>query len=198
MDDYVKSVKKGLEESKKYFGNANKQERELWVLREFLSYVSCEIDDSKIASSSQEPNDVTYGEYGFQVKEVLSEDRKRGKEYTDKLNAITEDTEPGDLAEPYKPIHIPLNQALLMVASELARHREEKYKNQASGIDVLVYLNLSDTTYTRDEVTAIQEEFSHWKSVSLVSNNCAIVLACKDQQNELLSPLVGKLLYVKN
>ena len=197
MDDYVESVKKGLKESRQYFGNAKKQERELWVLREFLSYLPITINDAGITASTQEPNDVFYEQHGFQVKEVLSEGRLRGKEYADKLNAISEETKPDELLEPYTPIHIPLKEALPRVVSELARHREEKYKNQTTEIDVLVYLNLSDTTYTDEEVTYIQDEFSKWRSVSLVSNNCAIVLSCNNESNSLLNPLVGKL-YVKN
>jgi len=69
MDDYVESVKNGLLESRKFFGNKNKQEREIWVLREFLSYVLPEFDETKISGSDQEPNDVFYQEYGFQIKE---------------------------------------------------------------------------------------------------------------------------------
>ena len=109
MDDYVESVKKGLKESRHYFGNAKKQERELWVLREFLSYLPIAINDAGITASAQEPHDVFYEQHGFQVKEVLSEGRLRGKEYADKVNAISEETKPDELFEPYTPIHVPLH-----------------------------------------------------------------------------------------
>ncbi|MDC5857433.1 DUF1780 domain-containing protein [Vibrio europaeus] len=197
MDDYVKSVKQGLEESRKFFGNKNKPARELWVLREFLSYLPVEFDESELSESDQEPNDVFYLGYGFQIKEVLSPGRKRGKEYKDKLGSITENTKPEDFIEQYSPIHIPLSESLPRVASELSRHREEKYSNDTGNIDVLVYLNLSDTTYTNEPVKYSSAEFTLWKSVSLVSNNCAIVLACNEQSNELLSGQIG-VLHVKN
>lgn len=197
MDDYVKSVKEGLEESRKFFGNKNKPTRELWVLREFLSYLPIEFDESKLSESDQEPNDVFYLGYGFQIKEVLSPGRKRGKEYKDKLGSITENTKPEDLLEQYSPIHIPLSESLPCVASELSRHRKEKYSNNTGNIDVLVYLNLSDTTYTNEPVKYSSAEFNLWKSVSLISNNCAIVLASQEQSNELLSGQVG-VLHVKN
>lgn len=196
MDDYVKSIQEGLKESKRFFSNASKQYRELWVLREFLSYLPIKIVNSDRAPATQEPHDVVYGPYGFQVKEVLSEGRRRGKEYSDKLEVIQEDTEPKDLLETYSPINISLNEALPRVASELARHRKEKYSNQTAGIDVLVYLNLSDTTYTSESVISLPAEFSNWQSVSLVSNNCAIVLACSNEGNKLLQPHVNRL-YVK-
>lgn len=201
MDDYVKTIKNALKDSKKFFSNASKRERELWVLREFLSYLPIDIVDTDIGPASEEPNDVTYGQYGFQVKEVLSEGRKRCDEYSEKLDAITEETQPEDLLEPYSPIHIPLNDVLPRIADDLARHRIEKYERPGrvvptNRIDVLVYLNLSSTTYTNDQVTNLHDEFENWKSVSLVSNNCAIVLACSDHCNQLLERHVGTL-YVK-
>ncbi len=195
MDDYVKSVKEGLEESVKFFENKNKQEREKWVLREFLSYLPVEFEDSHIKGSDAEPNDVFYKEFGFQVKEVQTEGRKRGKEYKDKLQSISEETRPDDLTEQYSPTHITLNESLSGVVSELARHREEKYSNNTGHMNVLVYLNLSDTTYTSGQVdlSVISDELDCWKSVSLVANNCAIVLRCNDHHNQLLLPLVGTL-----
>ena len=197
MDDYVKSVKAGPEESRKFFGNKNKPARELWVLREFLSYLPLKFYESELSESDQEPNDVFYRGHGFQVKEVLSPDRKRGKEYKDKLGSITENTKPEDFLEQYSPIHNPLSESLPCVASELSRHRKEKYSNDTGNMHVLVYLNLSDTTYTDETVKYSSTEFTRWKSVSLVSNNCAIVLACNEQNNELLSGQVG-ILHVKN
>ena len=72
MGDYAESIQDGLKESKKFFSNPNKPETELWVLREFLSYLPIEVVESDIAPSTQESHDVFYGPYGFQVKEVLS------------------------------------------------------------------------------------------------------------------------------
>lgn len=196
MDEYLKSAKEGLEESKDFFSNKNKIERELWVLREFLSYLPIDFDESELSSSKQEPNDVSYFNFGFQIKEIQSLNRKRGQEYKDKLNSITESTKLENLFEQYSPIHIPLNDALPNVVSELERHRTHKYGDEAINIDVLIYLNLSETTYTKDPVKYLPEEFSFWQSVSLVSNNCAIVLACNDTKTPLIGTIVGKL-YIK-
>lgn len=197
MDDYIKSVKEGLEESRKFFGNKSKQLRELWALREFLSYLPIEFEESDLSESDHEPNDAFYLSHGFQIKEVLSPGRKRGKEYNDKIASITETTKPEDLLEPYSPIHIALNESLPYVESELGRHRIEKYDNYTGNINVLVYLNLSDTTYTKEAVIYFCTESRLWKSVSVVTNNCAIVLSCNDKGNELLSGQVG-VLHAKN
>ena len=193
MDEYVELAQNGLEESIKYFGNKNKQERELWVIREFLSYLPLDITETDVVASNQEPNDVFYGSHGFQIKEVLSEGRKRSKEYKDSLHSIDDNTVPSDLVELCTHIHISLNETLPYVESELARHRIDKYKNNTTNINVMIYLNLTETTYTREITEYCNSEFSRWKSVSLVSNCNAIVLACNDKNNELLYPFLGEL-----
>lgn len=199
MDNYLKSIKEGLKESVEFFGNKNKQEREKWILKEFLSYLPVQFAETDIRESNTEPHDVFFKSFGFQVKEILTEGRMRGKEYKEKLNSISSNTKPGDFSEQYNPIHIPLTESLPRVFSELARHRTEKYYDNTSSIDVLVYLNLSDTTYTNEQinVSQVSAELNRWRSVSLVSNNCAAVLHCNDCGNQLLRPLVGNL-YGKN
>jgi hypothetical protein len=126
MDKYGEFLINDLEESIKFFGNKNKQERELWVLREFLSYLPINVNETKMIISDQEPIDAFYGDHGFQIKEVLSIGRKRSKELKDKLNSITDQVEPSELLEPYTPILISLNESLSYVKSELARNRINK------------------------------------------------------------------------
>ena len=165
------------------------------MLRRFLGYLPVEFEESDIKGSDTEPNDAFYKELGFQVKEVQTEGRRRGKECKDKLQNISDETSPEDFTELYSPIHMSITESLPRVVSELARHREEKYGNKTRQMNVLVYLNLSDTTYTNEQVdlTAISYELDRWNSVSLVTNNCAIVLRCNDRDNHFLMPLVGDL-----
>lgn len=194
----MKSAKEGLKESVSYFGNKNKQEREIWVLKEFLRYLPLDYKDSNVKGSDAEPSDVFYKNVGFQIKEIQSEDRKRGKEYKDRLKSINEETKLEDLLEPYSHIHIQLSEVLQIVGNELRRHRNQKYRVLAKKINVLVYLNLSDTTYTDASVdtSLIDCELGNWQSVSVVTNNCATVLACNDD-HKLLKPLVKKLYFMK-
>lgn len=199
MDNYVKSIKDGLAESIDFFRNYRKGERERWVASEFLRYLVEDLDERDVIESTQEPIDVIYNDIEFQIKEIQSEGSTRGKEYNDKFRSITEETEPHDLLEEYCPIHIPINNAMPMLVTELQRHRTTKYHKLTNEMNVLVYLNLNDTTYSDVEIdyTLLDEEIVHWLSVSVVTNNCAIVLSCNDPALERLSLNVGKL-YFKN
>ena len=199
MDKYVKSIKNSLAEAIDFFRNPRKGERERWVACEFLRYLIQDLDIEDIKESKQEPIDVTYKELEFQIKEIQSEGSRRGKEYNDKYKAITEQTEPSDLLEEYSPAHISINDVMPRLIAELQRHRTKKYYNLTSDINVLVYLNLKGTTYNNIEVdyTLIGEEINNWLSVSVVTNNCAIVLNCNDSALELLNTNVGQL-HIKN
>lgn len=193
MDKHVVSIREGLEESIDFFGNNRKNDRELWVLNEFLSYLIAGFDGTGMALSDSEPNDVIYGDLGFQVKEVQSVGRERTREYQESLSVITDETEPKDLLVPYTPNHIPFNAASSRLLSELERHRTQKYYNQTSDMNVLVYLNLKDTTYDQIPVdmALFQEEVSLWGSVSVVTNNCAIVLGSHDGSIPLFTEHIG-------
>ncbi len=200
MDNYVKSVKNGLAESVDFFRNHRKGEREIWVASEFLQYLVEDFDRNDVIESTQEPIDVTYSDIGFQVKEIQSEGRKRGKEYNDNFRAITAETVDSDLLKEYRPINIPINDALPRLVAELKRHRTNKYYKLTNEMNVLVYLNLVDTAYMDVEVdyVLVDEEIRHWQSVSVVTNNCAIVLSCNNPTIELLTMNVGTLHFKKN
>lgn len=195
MDKYVKSAKEGIEETIDFFGNERKVERELWVLNEFLSYTVSDYDGSGISSAVAEPNDVVYKGIGFQIKEVSTEGRARTREYQDSLSGIIEGTKPQHLLEPYQPIHIPFNDAAPRLLSELHRHRTRKYGGLTSDMNVLVYLNLDDTTFdqTLVDLSLFSEEVSKWNSVSVVTNNCAIMLGRQGDSFPFIDGLVGEL-----
>lgn len=199
MNMYIKSIIEGLTESVTFFGNKKKQEREKWVLNEFLKYLRVPVQEIDIKGTNDEPIDVFFKDMGFQIKEIQTEGRRRDRDYKERLKSITDKTVPEDLLEDYNPVHIPLSDVIPKVTKELARHRKDKYGNNVSDINVLVYLNLCDTTYTSNpiDMTLIESELSYWKSISLVTNNCAIVISCNDINNTLLNQSIGKL-YLKN
>jgi hypothetical protein len=45
------------------------------------------------------------------------------------------------------------------------------------------------------DFSLLNKEIGYWNSVSVVTNNCAIVLGCKEKMMELLSSHIGKLIF---
>lgn len=194
MSDYVERSKKGLEDSIQFFGNKCKPQRELWVLEKFLGYIPQSGVVLRTAEDDEEPNDVFYNGYGFQIKEIQTEGRERHKEYKQKLRSISSDTTKKELLDSYTPIKNSINECLPRIFSELIRHRK-KYDENSLSINLLIYLNIAGLTIT-SEVDVIgsifSEEFDKWASVSIITNNCACVLACSDKGHDFLNPLVGR------
>ncbi len=197
MDEYVKSVKEWHKNSISFFSNKNKTERERWVLKEFLGYLPIEFDYSDIKAADSEPNDVRFKTMGFQVKEVMTEGVKRGDENKRKFESISDATEPKQLLEKYDHHHVNIDEAFPRMLSELKRHRLNKYHNSTDDINLLVYLNLSDTTYNSEspDLALVANELNRWKSVCVVTNNCAIVLRLNESENELGELRPGVLLF---
>ena len=198
MKVYVADVKKGISKSITFFSNDNKANRELWVLKEFLKHLPIAFDENAIRPSYEEPNDVFLRNVGFQVKEVLSPTRQRHKEYKDKFNQITKKTLPSDLLEEYNPRHVHLSEDLPTVMAELIRQRQ-KYGDLSKQINVLVYLNLEDTTYVQSDVNVdeFMGEVDLWNSVIVVTNSGALILKWENSINEFEN-LVGKILFKSN
>lgn len=194
MTDYLDRSKKGLEDSIQFFGNKCKPQRELLVLEKFLGYIPQSGVVLRTAEDGEEPNDVFYNGYGFQIKEIQTEGRERQKEYKEKLRSISSDTTKKELLDSYTPIKNSINECLPRIFSELIRHRK-KYDENSLSINLLIYLNIAGLTIT-SEVDVIgssfSEEFDKWASVSIISNNCACVLACSDKGHDFLHPFVGR------
>lgn len=190
--NYRKLIKCDLEDTIEFFSNKKKSEREIWVLKEFLSYFPP--IDLPIKPSKDEPYDVFCGDYGFQIKEICPDGRKRDDEYKEMVKSFPKSTP----STSYSHEHIPLEQSLPRVIEDIEKYRTTKYFDLTSKIDVLVYLNLPNTTYTSDSPLLDFEELKYWRSVSLVSNNCALVLSCQNKTNKILFPWCGQLKIKEN
>lgn len=194
MTDFVGRSQKGLVYSIQFFGNKCKPQRELWVLEKFLGYIPQSGVVLRTAEDDEEPNDVFYNGYGFQIKEIQTEGRERHKEYKEKIRSISSDTTKKELLDSYTPIKNSINEFLPRIVSELIRHRK-KYNENSLSINLLIYLNITGLTLSseNDEIGSnCFEEFDKWASVSIISNNCACVLACSGSGYDFLRPLLGR------
>lgn len=215
---YLENTKEDLEKSILYFGNKYKEEREIWVLKEFSKYLFGNVNESYIRVSNDEPNDVFYKDIGFQIKEILTEKRCRHAEYKNILNhtnkaidyinnltnrmknnleRVNEEEEEEiykmlkNISKPYNHICIPISEKLSIIRKKL-KHYRRKYRDTTQNINILLYLNIENTNYTSEPTNtySIKEELNNWLSVSLVTNNCATILSC-NEDNSPMKPLVG-------
>ncbi|MFZ3208405.1 MAG: DUF1780 domain-containing protein [Geobacteraceae bacterium] len=176
LDHLLKSAWKDVE----YFSNAKKEERERWVVSEFLSVLGVEHQEEELQSLEQKDKvDVRFRSALFQVKELPDPDLRRGKMYKDIYNSIKVATSleevslVGDIRD--VPPIASMYELVLEKAGQLAK--SASYEISKSGLDLLIYV-------TRTRASLIQpheihsEAFSSlgWRSVSCVNSKQAVVL----------------------
>lgn len=186
LDHLLKSAWEDVE----YFSNAKKEERERWVVSEFLSVLGVEHQEEELQSLEQKnKGDVRFRSALFQVKELPDPDLRRGKMYKDIYNSIKVATSleevslVGDIRD-VPPIAC-MYELILEKAGQLAM--SESYEMSKSGLDLLIYV-------TRTRASLIQpheihcEAFSNlgWRSVSCVNSKQAVVLFSSPSAPEFL------------
>ncbi|MDR7119497.1 DUF1780 domain-containing protein [Rheinheimera soli] len=178
--EILKHLQKSAWEDVEYFSNRKKEERERWVVSEFLSVLGLEYHDAELQSLEQDNKaDVRFRNALFQVKELPDPNLRRGKMYKDVYKSIKEATSLQDVLLVGDARDVPplasIYELVLEKAAELAN--SETYKASKSGLDLLIYA-------TRTRASLIQsheikgEEFSDlgWRSVSCVNSKQAVVL----------------------
>lgn len=164
----------------RYFSNANKNERERWVVSKFLSILNVEYREQEIRSLDQHSKvDVCFRDASFQIKELTDPDLQRGKMYKDayasikaakSLDQVSLIGEVRD-APPIANMH----ELVLEKAKELAGN--ESYSTSKGQLDLLIYVTRTRASLIQiEEIT--DEAFSGlgWRSVSCVNEKQGVVL----------------------
>lgn len=179
-DEYLEAQRKARAESVEFFRASNKPERERWVVREFLTNLGLEYADAEVLSPDQDPPDVKFRDADFEIKEILSEGRRRHQEYKEGLQKALEATSPSDLVEMYTPRDVTVFDVCAGVYVEAKRLAETKYAaDTRAGLDLLFYVNLSDVSGLREtpfpDLTPVDS--LGWRSVSFLMGHRSCTLS---------------------
>lgn len=176
-EEFIASVIKAREESVSYFSSARKQERERWVVHEFLINLGLLPSESDVVSSIDEPPDVLYADARFEVKEILDPGKLRHAKYKVALGRAKEARVAADLLEEYTPRDITYAEVCEVVGTRLMSMRPYAPVPK-SNLDLLFYVNLEDVVgYVSTELPAAAAYQRHgWRSVSFVAGPMGVVL----------------------
>ncbi len=125
-----------------------------------------------------EPADVSFGDSHFQVKEVMNKERKRSKEYKEKLETAEAANNFSDLTEHNSPRDISFTE-IVKLCTDYAESliKIKKYGLQErKRMNLICYFNYKDS----NEVPPVEigNENDGFRSFSVVSNRfCAVVHA---------------------
>lgn len=178
-----------------YLGNEFKPERERAVCRAFLRCVGIAFAENEIVAPSEEPADVSFREARFQIRELMEKGRRRGDEWKHKQDRWNCARSMHDIVEPTMlPVPMPFSE-FVAVVSEALKEKSEKYgKKQCSGIDALVYVNLTATRFL-DQDSPFGDlsnlNAQGWRSVGALFPPYGVVLFALETAPHFLLSLTG-------
>jgi hypothetical protein len=193
--DFLTGRVQALEETNKLFSPQGKEERELWVAKEFLAYVLPGTSDSAIEWVDGEPWDVLCLGARFQIKEIQEPGRRRHDEFKDALARAKTVTDPMELLQDWTPTTITLAEAMSRTNEAAGKFSTKYAPAVAQSLDLLIYLNL-DASIVEVPTIGTSEcvQLFHWRSVSVVSNGCAFVLYASESAPSYIRAAVGAFL----
>lgn len=195
-NDFIKEYIDTLKETIYFFSNKRKPDREVWVVRHFLSQIDIAFSNEEIYASLEEPIDVVYRDARFQVKEIIDENRKRGNENKELLRKAETATSNSDLLETYQPPQAITCPDIVPIVAELALKLQQKYgPNESISTDLIFYFNLQNIYVAGNTFPAIDNyssKMTAWRSVSSCSNDCALVLYVSQRAPDFLKTAQGK------
>jgi hypothetical protein len=179
-DEYLEAQRKARAESVGFFRSSNKPERERWVVREFLTNLGLAFDDAEVQSPNHDPPDVKFRDANFEIKEILSEGRRRHQEYKEGLQQALEATSPTDLVKMYTPRDVAVFDVCAGVYVEAKNLANVKYpSDMCKSLDLLFYVNLTDVSGLRE--TPFPDfapiEVLGWRSVSFLMGHRSCTLS---------------------
>jgi len=194
-NDFIKERVDATKEAIHFFSNNCKSDREVWVVRHFLSQLCIEFSNEDIHASPDEPVDVVYFDAKFQVKEIYDKGRKRGDEYKESLRKAETATSDSDLLEHYSFKKINCDDVASNVAKWASVWQQKYGPSECMSTDLLFYFNLQNIHVVGNvltDVDAYSSKMAAWRSVSVFLGDCAFVLHVSEKAPGFLKTAKGK------
>lgn len=189
--DWKEKRVQALKESLSFFSNAEKLNREKWVVRQLLKALHVDFREEEMTQAA-EPVDVAFRNAGFQVKEILDEGRRRTDEYKNKLEKAKSVQHFGELLEHYTPLDISFSEAAQQcyAYAESLLTRAKYGPHECKNIDLICYFNWQDYGVVSPIDVPVKEV--GFRSLSVVSNRYCAVICASSNAPSFLKDNIGK------
>lgn len=175
---YLEQLRQHAQDTRTFFSNKAKPERERAVCRAFLRTIGINFDNSEVISSKIDPPDVVFRTAQFEVREMLEPGRKRGDEWKAKEARYKSVTSLDKLLQPaFWPTPTTLPELVPDVVAALT-DKANKYGDGCRNLDVLVYVNLQEKYLMANSPAPRVEQLKvqGWRSVVLLFPPYGVVL----------------------
>ncbi len=174
-----------------FLSNSQKQQREIWVVAEFLNNSGISFESAEL-TGGDDPPDVNFRDERFEIKEVDEKNRRRDDECKKNLKKIESATHLQDVMLPYEPKTIEMLEVIDRIDEKLKKFTWDE--DFCKTINILFYINYSligeyNYVISKDNV------WTKWRSVSFVSNNSiSCVLFANDNAPQFIKVIKGNVI----
>jgi len=189
----LEEMKRSWSENLRFYSNAGKEERERWVVAEFLTRLPVPFGPNELRSHVQKSKvDVEFRDARFQVKEIPDPNFRRGDEIKTTYHRVMNAKTLQDTVGPGFVYDVPRVESVYDLVRDTARELacSATYEDHKATLDLLCYV-----TRTRVSVIGVKEvkpeELSllGWRSISCLIGNQAVALHAGPGAPTFLQPL---------
>jgi hypothetical protein len=178
--DVLNDMRESWAADRRFFSNKGKEDREKWVVAEFLRLRGIAFQPNELVSPEQDHFvDVRFRSARFQVKEITDPNTRRQAEIAATHNQLLKAKRLQDAVDPGFAYDIPKSVAgdTLVFATVTELAQDPRYLQTKSQTDLLVYVTHTRATPPRTWKSEWPElSICGWRSVSCVIGDTASVL----------------------
>lgn len=185
---YLEQLRQHVQDTRSFFSNKAKAERERAVCRAFLRTIGTRFDNSEVKSPTSDPPDVVFRTARFEVREMFDPGRKRGDEWKAKETKYQSAKSVEELLEPASwPTPIELSELVPDVVAALTE-KAKNYGADCRNLDALVYVNLQEKyLMPQSPIPSLDQlKAQGWRSVVLLFPPYGVVLFANEGAPEIL------------
>ncbi len=168
LREAIRETVEARKEAVNFFSNNSKQEREKWVVGQFLRKMGIEFVENELMPATGLAPDIIFRDAAFEIKEIDVEGRRRHDEKKEELKKAQAASSLDDLLSSYEFKEISFQGVVDRVDKALKRYVcSPDFSKKTNILFYVNYTVLGEHCFTSQNF----EIWKQWRSLSMVSNN---------------------------
>lgn len=178
--ELLEKLRKSAREDLRFLSEGGREERERWVVSEFLALQKMEFTEEELRSPHRYSKvDVVFRDARFQVKEILNPGSKRYRDIKARYERLMAANSLQDIEWPMFGYDVPPVTTIykLITDEALSLSVEKKYATEKANLDLIFYVTRTRAALIqKDEIDREFLSSIGWRSISCLAGNQALVL----------------------
>lgn len=178
--DLLDELRESAREDLRFLSNSGREERERWVVFEFLTRQKVEFAEDELHSHHLHSKiDIEFRDARFQVKEILNPGVKRHRDAKTRYERLMSANSLQNIAWPMFGYDIPPITTIysLVSAEAVSLSVSSRYRNEKTNLDLIFYVTRTHASpIQKDEIDYEHLSSIGWRSISCLAGRQAIVV----------------------